>query len=203
MAAPSNRIAEYRKKRKMSQRELAEAVGSHWVTISNLERGKAPFTIDWAEKIARVLKADAFSLMIGKKPFLIHLEGTFDAQDIKLWDEGKAVSVEVVARNLYPFWLLVSDNSAYPIFQSGDFIRVIPMDETVAACVGCLCIMRPEGAKNTFVGYLTAGSEPGTFGAIRTSGPPLVDIKLELLGLIDRSIYQPRLSAELQKHLKI
>ena len=37
---PKNRIAEERKARGMTQQQLADAVGAHWITISKLERGR-------------------------------------------------------------------------------------------------------------------------------------------------------------------
>jgi DNA-binding XRE family transcriptional regulator len=50
-----NRIAEVRHTRQMTQQELADAVGAHWITISKLERGRMKLTTDWLDKLAEPL----------------------------------------------------------------------------------------------------------------------------------------------------
>jgi ribosome-binding protein aMBF1 (putative translation factor) len=45
-----------RKSKGWSQEQLAEALGSHAVTISNLERGKLPLTHEWVTRIDAVLR---------------------------------------------------------------------------------------------------------------------------------------------------
>lgn len=55
---PSNRIAEHRDAKGMTQQQLADALNVHWQTISKLERGKMQLTADWAVKIGKALDAD-------------------------------------------------------------------------------------------------------------------------------------------------
>lgn len=51
----ANKIAEVRKQRQLTQQQLADKVGVHWMTISKLERGRMQLTQDWIEKIALAL----------------------------------------------------------------------------------------------------------------------------------------------------
>lgn len=50
--ARPNRIAELREVAGMTQGELGEAVGAHWITISKLERGAIKLTQDWMNRLA-------------------------------------------------------------------------------------------------------------------------------------------------------
>ena len=58
-----NSIAHYRAAAGLSQQELAEKVGAHWVTISKLERGKMQLTVDYMRKIGDALDVPAADLM--------------------------------------------------------------------------------------------------------------------------------------------
>jgi putative transcriptional regulator len=55
-------LARIRKARRLTQTQLAEAVGCHQATISKLERGDKNVTLDLAERIARVLKVEPWEL---------------------------------------------------------------------------------------------------------------------------------------------
>jgi transcriptional regulator with XRE-family HTH domain len=63
--APKNRIAEERKAKGMTQQQLADAVGAHWITISKLERGRIKLTTDWLEKLAEPLGVRGIDLLSG------------------------------------------------------------------------------------------------------------------------------------------
>ena len=52
MKRARNRIAEVRNARMMTQQELADAVGAHWITISKLERARMKLTTEWLDKLA-------------------------------------------------------------------------------------------------------------------------------------------------------
>lgn len=57
--APTNRIAEVRKRYGLTQSQLAEKVGVHWITISKLERGLIQFSEDWKMRLAEALEVAA------------------------------------------------------------------------------------------------------------------------------------------------
>lgn len=52
----------------MTQECLAELVGIHWQTISNIERGKHPFAVTTFAKVAQNLHASADMLLLGIPP---------------------------------------------------------------------------------------------------------------------------------------
>ena len=70
MAGKPNSIALFRKAAKLTQQQLGDLLGVHWVTISKLERGRIKLTLDWADRIGRVLSVDAFNLMREPKEVL-------------------------------------------------------------------------------------------------------------------------------------
>jgi DNA-binding XRE family transcriptional regulator len=55
----SNRIAALRKRSGLTQEQLAEKLGCHWITVSKLERGKIQLTTSWIDKISSLLVCSA------------------------------------------------------------------------------------------------------------------------------------------------
>lgn len=59
---PVNRLREFREAAGLTQQQLADKVGAHWITISKLERGKMKLTTEWMERLARHLKIEPTAL---------------------------------------------------------------------------------------------------------------------------------------------
>lgn len=59
----SNRIAEWRRRRKVSQGELAKRVGTGRSQIVKLERGERRLTVDWLKRLATALDCQPADLM--------------------------------------------------------------------------------------------------------------------------------------------
>ncbi|MGM5020213.1 helix-turn-helix domain-containing protein [Tardiphaga sp. 367_B4_N1_1] len=66
MPTPPNNIASIRKRLRMTQQQLADALGVHWITVSKIERGKMRLTTEWMTKIAKVLGVGPAALLTGK-----------------------------------------------------------------------------------------------------------------------------------------
>jgi transcriptional regulator with XRE-family HTH domain len=63
-AALGSRIRELRKRRGLSQEELADRAGLHWTYLSDLERGRQTPTMDVVNRVARACRvtlADFFA----------------------------------------------------------------------------------------------------------------------------------------------
>lgn len=58
------RLAHVRKLNGMTQQELADVIGVHWVTISKLERGLFPISVTWAVKICDAFDADILYFLV-------------------------------------------------------------------------------------------------------------------------------------------
>ncbi len=60
---PDNRIRALRKAAGLTQAELGAAVNLHQTQIGNLENGSRNLTIEWARRIAKVLKVKTVDLL--------------------------------------------------------------------------------------------------------------------------------------------
>ncbi|MGB5903785.1 MAG: helix-turn-helix transcriptional regulator [Xanthobacteraceae bacterium] len=121
-----NRIAEHRKKRGMTQQQLADALGIHWMTISKLERGKMQLTEGWLEHIGKELKVPIQDLIKpGRATREIVVMGKIkDGVNFILDPEGGDF-VEMVDEgpDLVSEWFLVEGSDLEPFYFDGDAIR--------------------------------------------------------------------------------
>lgn len=205
MKQPVNRISHFRKQRGMTQQDLADAIGSHWVTVSKLERGTLPLTLEWSEKIASALKVDETALTLDRS-----LKARIYIDTVVLEGRSRAmVSDEPLPLNLGTgvgstgdaLWTLVGDSSLYPFFQPGDILRLVVRVEEPKEFLGRLCLIRPSNDPKHHIGFLERGTEPGRFTIRRLNGPPITDIGVEIIAVIERAIYQPPLTRELKDEL--
>ena len=61
-----NRVKEFRKEKKMSQRELAKSIGVSWQTINMIENNKYNPTLELCISLALALKTDLNTLFWNK-----------------------------------------------------------------------------------------------------------------------------------------
>jgi transcriptional regulator with XRE-family HTH domain len=170
-----NNIAEYRKLKGLSQKELAEAVGAHWITISKLERGKIKLTQTWVEKIADALDAAPLDLVNwgDMSEFIaVNISGTIHDRGLTE-PPGDVDFVEVdngVSALRYNAWYKFEDNSGYPVFRSGDVVRFIDIEEEeIDRFVGFLCrisAIDESGGEFVAIGFLEK-TEVGTKYTVR------------------------------------
>lgn len=205
MGQPLNRIGAIRKQRKMTQQDLADAIGAHWITVSKLERGKLPLTFEWSERIAEALKVEETDLSLEQTPrarvFVdnVILEGRSRGM---LSDDPLPLNLGTgIGSTGDALWSLVADGSLYPFFQAGDILRLVVRIEDPKEFVGRLCLIRPASEAKHYIGFLEKGSAAKRFTIRRLSGPPITDITIEIIAVIERAIYQPPLTKELQAEL--
>ncbi|MFG1276576.1 helix-turn-helix domain-containing protein [Xanthobacter autotrophicus] len=154
--SPSNRIAAIRKAKKLSQQQLAERVGSHWITISKLERGKMQLTALWASRLAEALGV----------PMKEFFTATDELRELPI--SGRitgGVYVEKfddpITKNIAQIddagieWLEISGDDLNPYFHHGDAIGVWNVhDEDMRRVVGR-------------VGYIILDNGDELFGFLR------------------------------------
>jgi transcriptional regulator with XRE-family HTH domain len=201
MAFPYNRIAEVRKLKGLSQQELADLVGAHSVTVSNLERGKLPLTYEWLERFAAALKTDLGEL-IGEEPKpRVYVEGWIDDEAFFSFPGSTSVAVDVelgVVPVVSAAWYVIMGDKLYPAFTNGDLIRLVLIDhenlEAVHSCFGRLVILHTKSSSAEIsLGYLAPGSSAGKVTLNPIGRPPLVDRSIRSLRLVDRCFYKPKL----------
>jgi transcriptional regulator with XRE-family HTH domain len=164
-STPRNRIAAERKTRGMTQQQLADAVGAHWITISKLERGRIKLTTDWLEKLAKPLGVRTMDLLPeASSPAFGHvlsdLEDHFSAQGNLLFPEDKTGR----PRGLVS--ALIESSNYEPFLHAGDTILMVPLrsieEKRRKELEGRLCFC-DFGTKASRPGFLYSGKKPNTY----------------------------------------
>ena len=180
-----------RKEKGLSQQQLAEAIGSHLVTISKLERGKMKFTYEWAAKIAEALNvptvmiygSEAADRSIKISGLLtetgrINLEaGYLDFPDM---------SVDVYFKDsIHSIWMYVDTADLYPFLQYGDILRVEKMDIiNDRRYLNRLCIVKEKLSSRYAMGVLHWNPKTWKFDADCFNSAPMRDVDLSEVWLV-------------------
>lgn len=203
-----NRLAEFRKRRKLTQQQLADLVGAHWITISKLERGIIRLSDVWQQRLAKALEIDGWELFNEPRPLpKVHVEGWIEEggqvhpydNDLEFADGGNegADSFTIDTRYFtHPSfrWLVVAGDALWPLYQDGDRVCLwhVPEDE-IENYHGRLCVAWYEDPVNkseqVTVGVLDRGRIAGQHTVSRVGMPPLRDLKFTSLAVVAMAIY--------------
>lgn len=193
----SNRIAELRKQRGLTQQQLADLVDVHWITISKLERGITRLSEEWRERLAKAFDVDVYDISPREKVLpWVHVEG-------RLFEDGSVDDITADEQQQFQIssayfinpdyrWLEVGDNAFWPWLQPGDLVcmAALQIDE-LESHVGRLCAgwFDIEGVEAMAVGILEIGSTRGTFTIQRIGQPPIRDVKLTSASVFAMTLY--------------
>lgn len=207
MAEIINNIAKVRKQRGLSQQQLADKVGAHVITISNLERGRAPLTSEWMERLSIALRVDESLLLKMERPLKIFVGAELtasrllfrEAEDMEHAENMQfSVAIAETPGNFSADshrWAVLRDDSLYPVFQEFDVVRLVPVlennEDEFAWAKRRLCIVMPHGEDKAYIGYLSGESVEGHLKVNRIVGPPVDVDGPSIIFVIDRAIYQP------------
>ncbi|MDH2092080.1 helix-turn-helix transcriptional regulator [Rhizobium pusense] len=184
----SNRLAEARKSKGLTQQQLADRLGVHFVTISKLERGKMQLTADWITKLAEALEVtvpEIFSPPVLRQR--IELEGVvqngFSVRPVK-GIESRYVMDSVDADDESSFWIAVADDAMAPFFHRGDALR-FTLYHTEAQNIpeGRLACVRLEDGRH-LVAITESQHGEDTFDIRTTSGQRMTNVKVEVFSLL-------------------
>jgi transcriptional regulator with XRE-family HTH domain len=152
--APKNRIAEERKARGMTQQQLADAVGAHWITISKLERGRIKLTTDWLEKLAKPLGVSASDLFPGTSG--PRFGWAFAEHERYYFQDTPKASIQ----------LRIEGSKYEPFLHAGDTVSLVPLrnidQKRRKELEGRLCFC-DFGTKASRPGFLYSGKKPNTY----------------------------------------
>jgi transcriptional regulator with XRE-family HTH domain len=144
MANSFNGIAGARKRLGLTQQQLAEKVGTHWITISKLERGKQQLTRAWIDKLSGALGI-GYDELLGSGPLKpshqIEVVSSLRGDLVERIEPPDAV--EIIRREPNTgYWLRVGDESWKPFFLAGDLVRFsLIANVSVHAVVGRLVLV--------------------------------------------------------------
>lgn len=142
----SNRISLVRKSKGVTQQELADRLGVHFVTVSKLERGVMQLTAKWIMRLADAL--DVQPGEIWSPPASLDLvdiggriEQGFSVDWFKALEQHQILTED--ADDEASAWLLVGDNSLAPFFFEGDLLRFTSFtkEEAMPHMIGRLCFL--------------------------------------------------------------
>ncbi|WP_375790897.1 helix-turn-helix domain-containing protein [Bradyrhizobium sp. vgs-9] len=210
MAEAPNRIAEWRKKRGMTQQQLADAIGSHWITVSKLERGKMQLTHEWADKIGEALRVITPRLTyFDDKKTIIYVQGIISNGESHGLKSKEDLPLEIRTNQrdqVGDFWCIVGDDSLYPVFRLGDALLLTICsgldDDPYENYLDSLCLIRPKGVERHIIAILDRARAKGKFTAKPLNGPPIKDFEIEILAVVQQAFFAPKLTRELIKELE-
>jgi transcriptional regulator with XRE-family HTH domain len=194
MAKPPNQIAAIRKKRGLSQQELAEKLGVHWVTVSKIERGKQKLTTEWMDRIAAVLEVGRWVLLGSTEPLItVNVSG-------QLTPSGEITDVppdQFRTRNIYRWtlnhpdaiWVIVGDQGFSSLFAKGDLLEFFLSATEPKHYVGRLCYVRTID-EGSYFGLLARGSSPPYFDIIVAGQPTIKDVRVARLAQLTTAMFE-------------
>lgn len=204
--APPNRIAQLRKERHLSQQELGELIGSHYVTISKLETGKLPLTHEWSERIADILRVDPADLALGEKKRKVYVSGTIEGgARVDMWASAGPEDTLFIETDLYSGdgrkgarWLMVNGDALYPVFQHLDMLRISLGEESkMEELQGNLCVIVIDERKEDYegniilVGIPTSSHGNGVYDIHMLNGPLQKKKKIIEIARVSAALFSP------------
>ncbi len=157
----TNRIGEERKARGMTQQELGDAVGAHWITISKLERGRIKLTTEWLERLAKPLDVSPAELLERRQftAALAEPEQLFPFANRLLSGTKKLPADQGLVE-------ATIDSDAYePMLHLGDRVHLIPLRDLKAKqrrrIQGRLGLY--DGGSKSRFGFLYLGRKKDTY----------------------------------------
>lgn len=193
-----NRIAEQRKKKGLSQQQLADALNVHWTTISKLERGITHLNFDYAEEIAEILQTNVYDLLPQETALAtVAISGFVNhGGDVEEIDEDQEHRVTINSSTFYDtetVWVSVRENALYPYFKNGDILGITWVPESnlidkdgiadFSGVVGRFCLVR-DNENRMFMGIVSLGTSRWMIDLHNANYPPLRDITPMDLGQV-------------------
>jgi SOS-response transcriptional repressor LexA len=135
---PRNYLKDWRQHRRLSQPQLADAVGTSTATISRLEAGQRGLSQKWLERLAPVLQCSApqllgspqaaSSMAAGVVPLIDSIRASSWADVADPYPKGEGAKWLPVQRKYGPraFALRIQGPSMRPNYEDGDVIVVDP-----------------------------------------------------------------------------
>ncbi|KMO20635.1 helix-turn-helix transcriptional regulator [Methylobacterium platani] len=194
-----NRIAELRKQKRMTQQQLAEAVGAHWITISKLERGKIALTYEWAARIGKALGVGEFDIYKNKITRRnIFVSGYvqnggigyfYSTAEGKRYEHPLDIEIDLFTR-AETSWFVIEDDAGFPFFQTGDVVQVTWQDNDAADdFISRMCLVGAKDRSGLILGFLSRGKNIGTYDVNVVGGSVVKDIIIEELGFISMALF--------------
>lgn len=188
--APTNRVAEIRKRMGLTQSQLAEKVGVHWITISKLERGQIQLTEEWRVRLGEALSVDHdLFLPANRRLTTIEVAGEIMPGGIvQMYEDDDPHTFTVhngAFHALNKVWYYVNSDALAPIFQDEDllcFARNDDVDPIKYVNRFSMILGEDEtGADRQVFGYPHLTSKADYYTILVPNGPPVMNLRIDFL----------------------
>jgi transcriptional regulator with XRE-family HTH domain len=188
-----NRISEHRKTKGLTQHDLADLLGVHWVTISKLERGKMQLTLDWIVKLAGALDVRPIEIM----PFT---GGGFVSRDFPIMGAIGAGGSVAEARSTVSYaewvperkteiWWQIDSDDYEPYYFKGDLLQVqYEGGGDISKFCGRLGVI--EGRGKIVFAILERRLDNGNYDLRTIQGLAIKDFKVFSFGFISNALHR-------------
>ncbi len=188
MSTQPNNIAEIRRKKKVTQQQLADRLGVHVITVSKLERGVMQLTQNWLERLAEALDTSEMELWGGFKLVSLDASGRLhDGEKIEVVDptENRFSAFRNPLGEPDAKWLHVQDNTLLPFFGEGDLVQFSLMSprewEVVGDFEGRICMYNVTGSQDVHLGILGKKCNEKQFDIRSMNGRLMKNVSIEIM----------------------
>jgi transcriptional regulator with XRE-family HTH domain len=184
---PTNRIAEARSSKGLTQQALADKVGSHWITISKLERGKMRLTDEWLYRIGEALDVEIHELLPSERVLTtVSVTGEiFPGGEISYY-EADDPHTNTLYNSLFHgdgmLWFYCNTSALLPLFHDGDllgFREAYGSDPSVFKDRLSLCWIADQ--KKFIVGFISSGAKKNLYTVALLGGGLVKDALITIV----------------------
>jgi hypothetical protein len=168
-------------------------------------------TLDWSDKLSEALRVADHELTYSEdRKATIFIESIIVQGEAKNFLNSQPnlplkIDPHLIA-DVTAIWSLVGDSDLYPLFRAGDVIRLQivagSQDEKHENYIGRLCVVRPLRIPRRIIGILERGETSGTFTVRPFNGPPLENIEIDVLAIVEQAYFHPILTDDLKAELQ-
>ncbi|MCZ7494114.1 helix-turn-helix transcriptional regulator [Agrobacterium rhizogenes] len=189
--APTNRIAEVRKRYGLTQSQLADKVGVHWITISKLERGLIQFSDEWKERLGEALNIDPdLFLPANRRLTTIEVAGEIlPGGIIEQYSEKEGVHTYTIWNGAFhalnKVWYYVNTTALEPLFHDEDLLCFARNDDIDPAnLVNRFSLIMGEdrvGNSLQVFGYPHLSARADRYTIAMLNGPPIPEFQIHVI----------------------
>jgi transcriptional regulator with XRE-family HTH domain len=169
-----NRIASIRKDKGLTQQQLGDALGVHWITISKIERGVTELNGTWLRKLSEALGVPKIALLDAPIEHDYSIYGTVaDGRTVHTTEADNRPVVRVSDIPETGSWFELQDDSLGPFFHKGDLLHFHWTVAPPKRFIGRVVMVRTpltEGKYHHAIGVLTDASDGATNRVVNLRG---------------------------------
>jgi len=194
---PTNRIADVRKEKGLTQQDLADKVGVHWITISKLERGLIRLSDKWIVELMKALDVEADDLLAADRALTaFELTGRIIDNGMVKEEADNDSGFVTVTNDMFvaagKSWFLVDTDAFFPTFHRGDilaFDAVLPtLIDDYLNRFAMVFVHDDEGGQRIFYGHVQQSPIPERY-TLSTINGRVLTVEIAVLAPLSMAIY--------------